>query len=318
LIIIGRASPEHNNQTKIIMSTNNTNTTPFFDLNVTNETARLESVILGIGSDMGEELDINPTSKWHIEQGTYPSENAIQSEISLFEAALREEGVEVLKPKNISGIEQIFTRDIGFVIDDHYVVSHMLEEVRQLELPGIDHITKLFDPSKKITVPKHANVEGGDVILFNDHIFVGISARTNYEGYLFIKESFPKKQVHPIYLKVSDDRKENILHLDCTFQPIGLKEAIIYESGFEKRPDIIYDLFKSDDLIKVNQQQMMRMVPNIFSIATDTVVIESSFELLLPELKDRGYKVYSIPYSENAKLSGLLRCSTQPLRRKAQ
>jgi N-dimethylarginine dimethylaminohydrolase len=299
------------------MPLNENSSSPFFELNVSNETNRLESVILGIGTDLGKELDINPTSKWHIEQGTYPTEEAIQAEIKQFEDVLKLEGVEVLRPNNIPGTDQIFTRDIGFVIDDTYVVASMQEEVRQLELPGIAHITSLFDPAKIILPPKEATIEGGDVILFNEFIFVGISARTNYAGFEFIKASFPTKNVFPIHLLVSDDRKENILHLDCTFQPIGKKDAIIYDNGFSKRPDILFDLFKEESLIRISHDQLMRMVPNVFSIAPDTIVVESSFELLIPLLKSRGYKTYSVDYRENAKLSGLLRCSTQPLRRKA-
>uniref|UniRef100_UPI00404754FC dimethylarginine dimethylaminohydrolase family protein n=2 Tax=Roseivirga sp. TaxID=1964215 RepID=UPI00404754FC len=292
--------------------------TPFFELNVTNETDRLESVILGIGTDLGKELDINPTSKWHIEQGTYPTEKAIQAEIKQFEEVLLLEGVEVLRPNNIPGTDQIFTRDIGFVIDDVYVIARMHEEVRQQELPGIAHITGLFDPTKIITPPQEATIEGGDVVLYNDFVFVGISARTNYAGYEFIKAAFPKKNVYPIHLRVSDDRMENILHLDCTFQPLGRNEAIIYEKGFSQRPDILFDLFHEKDLIKITHDQLMRMVPNIFSIAPDTVVVESSFKLLTPLLKSKGYKTYAVDYHENAKLSGLLRCSTQPLRRRTQ
>lgn len=300
------------------MGKNEKSSSPFFELNVSNETDRLESVILGIGTDLGKELDINPTSKWHIEQGTYPTEEAIQAEIKQFEDVLKLEGVDVLRPNNIPGTDQIFTRDIGFVIDDTYVVASMQEEVRQLELPGISHITSLFDPTKIIIPPTEATIEGGDVILFNEFIFVGISARTNYAGFEFIKDSFPSKNVHPIHLLVSDDRKENILHLDCTFQPIGKKDAIIYENGFSKRPDILFDLFNEENLIRINHDQLMRMVPNVFSIAPDTIVVESSFELLKSLLNSRGYKTYTVNYRENAKLSGLLRCSTQPLRRRAQ
>lgn len=287
----------------------------YLKLNVKNETDRLEAVVLGIGTDLGEESEINPTSKHHKEEGTYPTEEDIQHEISTFEKVLKAFGVEVYRPKNIEGLEQVFTRDIGFVIDNTYVVASMQEEVRQLELPGVRHITNKIDPQNIIHPPKNANVEGGDVILWNDHIFVGISARTNWEGYEFVKASFPHKQVHSIPLVVSEDRKKNILHLDCTFQPIGTKEAIIYENGFAEYPQIIYDLFKEEDMIKVDQAQMNRMFPNIFSLSPKDIVVERSFKALIAALKERGYTVHEVDYTENSKLSGLLRCSTMPLRR---
>lgn len=291
------------------------NSNSYIPLYITNETDKLEAVVLGIGSDLGEELDINPTSKWHMEHGTYPNEADIMREIATLESALKSQDVEVFRPKNIPGIEQIFTRDIGFVIDDFYVMGSMQEDVRQLELPGVAHVTSRISPEKILTPPKEASIEGGDVILWNEHIFVGISARTNWEGYEFIKASFPNRKVHAIPLFVSDDRTKNILHLDCTFQPIGQNEAIIYENGFLEKPEIIYDLFEENNLIKVNQDQMMRMFPNIFSVAPDTIIIDQTFTELIEELEKRGYKTLKVEYRENSKLSGLLRCSTLPLRR---
>tara|TARA_R110000796_G_scaffold71409_5_gene162227 strand:+ start:98719 stop:99630 length:912 start_codon:yes stop_codon:yes gene_type:complete len=296
--------------------TNKNNSQNYISLHVQNETDKLEAVVLGIGTDIGEESEINPTSKYHKEEGTYPTEEDIQREISTFEKVLKSQGIEVYRPKNIEGLEQVFTRDIGFVIDNTYVVASMQEEVRQMELPGVNHITNRIDPNHIIHPPKGANVEGGDVILWNDHIFVGISARTNMEGYEFIKTSFPHKQVHAIPLVVSKDRKKNILHLDCTFQPIGSKEAIIYENGFAEHPQIIYDLFKEEDMLKVDQAQMNRMFPNIFSLSPKDIVVERSFKALIAALKERGYSVHEVDYTENSKLSGLLRCSTMPLRRK--
>lgn len=290
----------------------------YMPLYVTNETSRLEAVVLGIGTDMGEELDINPTSKWHMEKGTYPHEKDIIREIAMLETALKSEGVEVYRPKNISGIEQIFTRDIGFVIDDFYIMGSMQEDVRQLELPGIAHITNKFDPSKILIPPKDASIEGGDVILWNEYVFVGISARTNRLGYEFIKASFPNRKVYALPLRVSENRKENILHLDCTFQPIGMDEAIIYENGFVKKPDILFELFAEEKLIKVTQEQMIRMFPNVFSVAPDTIIVDGSFVELIDVLNERGYKTLKVEYRENAKLSGLLRCSTLPLRRQAK
>lgn len=289
----------------------------YLKLNVVNETDRLEAVVLGIGTDLGEESEINPTSKHHKEEGTYPVEEDIRHEIYTFEKVLKSQGVEVFRPKNIEGLEQVFTRDIGFVIDDIYVVASMQEEVRQLELPGVNHITSKINPKKIIHPPKEACVEGGDVILWNEHIFVGISARTNYAGFEFIRDSFKHKSVHPIPLVVSEDRKKNILHLDCTFQPIGEKEAIIYEKGFAERLSIIYELFDEQNMLKVDQSQMNRMFPNIFSLSPRDIVVERSFKALINALKERGYTVHEVDYTENSKLSGLLRCSTMPLRRKS-
>ena len=69
-------------------------------------------------------------------------------------------------------------------------------------------------------------------------------------------------------------------------------------------------------MLKVDQAQMNRMFPNIFSLSPKDIVVERSFKALIAALKERGYTVHEVDYTENSKLSGLLRCSTMPLRRK--
>ena len=56
----------------------------------------------------------------------------------------------------------------------------------------------------------------------------------------------------------------NILHLDCAFQPIGHDEAIIYYDGFKSRPDSLLELFLKDKLIEVTLAEKNQIFPNIF------------------------------------------------------
>ena len=204
-------------------------------LSINSETGTLRTVMLGIGESQGEELDINPVSKMHKENGTYPTEEAIIAEIQTVEDALIAEGIEVLRPSNIPKREQIFTRDIGFVIDDKFVIANMLEPVRQAELAGIQWLLDEIDNENIIRIPNGARVEGGDVIVHHDQVFVGISKRTNQKGFEFLQAQFPNKQFYAIELTVTDDPKTNILHLDCTFQPVGINMAIVYENGFKDK-----------------------------------------------------------------------------------
>ena len=284
-------------------------------LNIQNETARLKSVILGIADDMGSPLDINPVSKSHIENGTYPTQSAIQAELLTVEEALKSQGIDVYRPENISGTDQIFTRDIGFVIDQTFVIANMKEEVRMKELPGIQSILDSVPSASIMHLPDEATIEGGDVIVHNDHILIGISKRTNWEGFEFIKQSFPNKKVHALPLVVTDQPNTNILHLDCAFQPVGKNSAIIYEAGFQTNPQIIYDLFQPEALIHVTQNQKELMFPNIFSLAPDLVLIEENFTELIEALDKKGIRSIKVKYQETSKLSGLLRCSTLPLYR---
>lgn len=254
-------------------------------------------------------------AKLHKKKGTYPSPEAIQLEIAGAKAILERLGVEVIQPHNLLEKKQIFTRDIGFVIDNKFVVANMKEPLRQGEIEGIQFILDQINPQDLIRVPEEATIEGGDVLIHGEHVFDGISKRTNQAGFEFIKSRFPKKQFHALDLVVSDDPFVNILHLDCAFQPVGNRYAIIYEEGFKRKPEILYSIFDEENLIKVTQEEKNAMFPNIFSISSTDVLIEKSFDRLIHELELRGINCYPVKYDETSKLSGLLRCSTLPLSR---
>ena len=285
---------------------------------IENETSALKSVILGIGTDRGEPVPINPMMRKHLAENTYPTEADILVEMKTFEAVLVTNGVQIFRPNNLPNLEQIFTRDIGFVIADYFFIANMRHPTRAPEINGIKHVLDQIDASKIIDIPKEIIVEGGDVILWNDFIFIGITDRTTANTIPFFQNIFPNKTVLGFDLVVDQQSPDrNILHLDCTFQPIGKDEAIIYHDGFKTPPKALLDLFPKDKLFEVSLAEKNRMFPNIFSLSPTKVVIERHFERLKLGLLERGYEVFEVDYAETSKQSGLLRCSTLPLLRKS-
>ena len=61
---------------------------------------------------------------------------------------------------------------------------------------------------------------------------------------------------------------------------------------------------------------MYHMCANVFSLSQQVIISEQGFTRLNTELRKRGFTVEEVPYAEIAKMEGLLRCSTLPLRRK--
>ena len=233
--------------------------------------------------------------------------------------------VQVFRPETIENYNQIFSRDIGFVIDDIFIKANILPD-RERELDAIQYVIDQIDPLKVVRPPEEVHVEGGDVMLWNDHIFVGtykgsdykdyITARTNMHGVNYLKELFPNKIVKEFDLvKSKIEPRDNALHLDCCFQPVGTNKGIIYKSGFREEADYMYlvNLFGMDNLFHIEREEMYHMNSNVFSIAPDVVVSEKNFTRLNNWLRDNGFTVEEIPYAEIAKQEGLLRCSTLPL-----
>jgi N-dimethylarginine dimethylaminohydrolase len=298
-------------------------------LNSNNETSRLRAVVLGSAISNGPTPKIedayDPKSLEHILAGTYPLESAMVLEIEAFKVVLKKYGVTVFRPKLIENYNQIFVRDIGFVIGDIFIKSNILPD-RERELDAIQYIIDQIDPKKVVRPPEKAHIEGGDVMLWNDYIFIGtykgsdyadyITARTNAEGVQYIKDLFPNKIVKEFDLvKSKIEARDNALHLDCCFQPVGENKGIIYKRGFREEADYMFlvNLFGKENLFHITRKEMYNMNSNVFSIDTDVVVSEKKFNRLNNWLRSNGFVVEEIPYAEIAKQEGLLRCSTLPL-----
>ena len=298
-------------------------------LHVQDETSRLRAVVLGTAESNGPtplaEEAYDPKSLEHIKAGTYPVEADMVLEMDAFESVLQKYGVTVFRPQLIPNYNQIFTRDIGFVIDDVFIKSNILPD-RERELDAIQYIIDQIAPDKVVRPPEEVHIEGGDVMLWRDYIFVGtykgsdykdyITARTNLQGVEYLRKLFPNKIVKEFDLvKSKIEARDNALHLDCCFQPVGKDKGIIYKRGFREEADYLFlvDLFGKENLFHIKRKEMYHMYSNVFSIAPDVVVSERKFSRLNHWLRGNGFTVEEVPYAEIAKQEGLLRCSTLPL-----
>lgn len=298
-------------------------------LNIKNETSQLRAVILGRADSIGPmpTLDeaYDPKSAFHIQTGTYPIEKDMVAEMQEVVAVFNRYGIQVFRPQLIKDYNQIFVRDIGFVVDDVFVKANILPD-REREIEAIGHIISQMNPEKVIRFPEEAHIEGGDVMPYGDYLFVGtyreedypdyIIARTNTLAVQFLKETFPNKIVKSFNLRKSNtDPYANALHLDCCFQPVGTNKAILHKNGFleEEEYQWLVDFFGKDNIFEITAEEMYNMNSNIFSISPTAVISEKSFTRLNFWLRDQGIVVEEVHYSEIAKQEGLLRCSTLPL-----
>jgi len=298
-------------------------------LNIQNETSRLKAVILGTATSNGPTPKVeecyDPKSVENVIAGTYPLEKDMVKEMDAFENVLKKYGVQVFRPAIIEGVNQIFARDIGFVIEDKFIQSNILPN-RINEIGAISDVYDQINPEKRIIPPPEVHVEGGDVMPWNDYIFVGmysgddyadyITARTNVQAVTFLQKLFPHKTVKAFELRKSNtNARENALHLDCCFQPVGTDKAILHRNGFLKEEDYQFLLtyFGPENVFEITKDEMYNMNSNIFSITENVVVSEQGFTRLNTWLRGHGFVVEEIPYAEIGKQEGLLRCSTLPL-----
>ena len=298
-------------------------------LNIKNETSRLRAVVLGTAKNNGPVPNVedcyDPKSIQHVLAGTYPKEEDMDLEMEAVASILEKYNVQVFRPEIIENYNQIFSRDIAFVIDDKLVKANILPD-RDQEIAAINHVISKIDSKNIIELPEECHVEGGDVMPWSDYIFVGtysgedysdyITARTNIDAVIALQELFPEKTVKSFELrKDNTNPKENALHLDCCFQPIGKDKAILHKNGFlvEKEYEWLLNFFGKENVFEIDKDEMFNMNSNIFSISEDVIISEKNFTRLNSWLRANGFTVEEVAYAEIAKQEGLLRCSTMPL-----
>ena len=295
---------------------------------VSSETSKLRSVIIGIADSLGEKPVLSdlydPKSIENLKKGTYPTEKDMIKELQNFVSILEKYDVKVYRPELIKDYNQIFSRDIGFVIDNFFFKSNILPK-RANEFNGITSILSKFS-YQFVSMPENCHIEGGDVLYHMNNIFIGFydkydyknlfTARTNKSAVEFLIDFFPKKKIKAFHLNKSlTDPKKNILHLDCCLQIVGKNKAIIHPDAFTFKKDYrwLVDFFGSKNIFEINAKEMYDMTSNVLSINDHTVVSQPKFNRLNRWLRSHNIFVEEVDLTEVSKQEGLFRCTSLPL-----
>lgn len=295
---------------------------------VSSETSKLRSVIIGIADSLGEKPVLSdlydPKSIENLKKGTYPTEKNMIQELQNFVSILEKYDIKVYRPELIKDYNQIFSRDIGFVIDSFFFKSNILPK-RANEFNGITSILSKFS-YQFVSMPENCHIEGGDVLYHTNNIFIGyydkydyknlFTARTNKSAVEFLIDFFPEKKVKAFHLNKSlTDPKKNILHLDCCLQIVGKNKAIIHPDAFTFKKDYkwLVDFFGSKNIFEINAKEMYDMTSNVLSINDHTVISQPKFNRLNRWLRSHNIFVEEVDLTEVSKQEGLFRCASLPL-----
>lgn len=285
------------------------------DVHVDSETAPLRSVIVGYPDnflDVEPEI-INETQRKFYDGPDAPTKAAVTEQLNGFIAVLRDHGVTVHQPRPLPYIpDQMMTRDIGVVIGDTLAVTTMAAHSRKHEWRGYAYLFEHFMPDTKVIFgPEDLVLEGGDVIVDKGKVFVGIGQRTTLAGAAWLMQLVPEYEIVPINLR-GLHQGEDVLHLDCSFLPVGEHSALIYPDGMREVPASLRETY---DLIEVTREEQQRLGTNVLSLDPSTVVSQPTSTRINDEMRARGIDVIEVPYSEPPKTGGSFRCCTLPLHR---
>ena len=285
------------------------------DVFVDSETAPLRSVLVGY-PDNFLQVDaeiINESQRQWYDGPDAPTPAAVTEQLNGFIDTLTARGVAVHQPHPLPYLpDQMMTRDIGVVIGDTFVVTTMAAKSRRHEWRGYAHLFEHFPEHVKVLFgPEDLVIEGGDIVVDRGKVFVGIGQRTTLAGAAWLMQLVPGYEIVPVNLNGLDDG-EDVLHLDCSFLPVGDGFALIYPGGMR---DVPAALRESYELIEVSRDEQQMLGTNVLSLSPDCVISRDDSVRINSEMRARGIEVIELPYSEPPKTGGSFRCCTLPLHR---
>lgn len=163
-----------------------------------------------------------------------------------------------------------FTRDSAMAINNRVLIGRMANPVRERESVLMEAIykyhpllkTKVFNlamPGNTSEANKKARVEGGDVFIAKDNVFViGTGARTSTQGIDYIIENIKqlKKEKHSIIVQELPKAPESFIHLDMVFTFLNTNECMIYQPvilGMDRLRTIRIDI-ENGEVTRINDE----------------------------------------------------------------
>lgn len=192
--------------------------------------------------------------------------------------------------------QQTFTRDIGFVVNNWLFVCKSTIEMRKNEIKIFD---LLFHNYKNIYYFEN-HIEGGDVIVKDNNIFVGLSSRTKIEAVYELKSVLPK-----VYNVIVIKLKKKILHLDTVFNFVN-ETAVFFEHGVKDKNFDINKYFKS--IIYIEKTQQKFLPTNFLPLNIKTIIASKKNVVVNKKIEEKGITVIQGSFDEMLKLGGSYRC----------
>src|SRR6266545_21192 len=283
--------------------------------NVATEYGTLQCVAMRYAGDVSRNLDgpdIHPilarqkaTSTW----APY-SPAKVRTQQNALITVLRERGIQVVILPEAPGCStQHYPRDIGFVIDDVFFAARLNSAHR---LPEAQALADLTGATPNLAQLAAGTIEGGDVMLHDGCVLVGLSEETSPEGadalQAALAEHHIDREVAPVRFATG-----GIVHLDDHFNIVAPGTALIHRGVFPA--DQVSWFEKRFDLIDVTDDEALAVQVNVLAIAPGVVVVAEGSDRIAGELSACGIEVITVDFCEVTRIPGSLRCTTLPLLR---
>jgi len=217
-----------------------------------------------------------------------------------YEEALRGVGVEVRRLPPADDLpDAVFVEDTAVVFDELAVMTNPGAASRRPELGSVAEALGAFRELRQVEPP--ATLDGGDVLVLDDDVVVGLTARTNHEGVARLAAI-----LEPYGYRVRGLEVSGCLHLKSAVTRAGPR-TIVLNPEWVRPAD-----FPGWNVIRVDPGEPY--AGNVLWLGAATIVPEGHPRTRKRISRSAGVETVSVPAGELAKAEGGVTCCSLVLR----
>jgi dimethylargininase len=225
----------------------------------------------------------------HIERAPIDYERAADQH-RRYRELLAELGCEVVDiPADPAHPDCVFIEDTAVVFADVAVITRPGAESRRGEVGPVAEVVSRYRRIVRMEAP--ATLDGGDVLVLDDRIFVGRSERTNEEGMRQLRE-LSGREVVPVDL-------HGALHLKTAVTRVSGDTLLVNREWVDVAPFAGWTLLDIDPAEPFAANALL---------VQDTLICASAFTRTQALLRAHGVRLRAVPADELAKAEGGVTC----------
>ena len=208
--------------------------------------------------------------------------------------ALKECGLQVTELPALEDYpDSCFVEDVALITAKCAMLTHPGAASRRGEVAHIEDAIKLFYPNIE-RIDLTGNIEAGDIMMVDDHFYIGLSTRTNAQGAAQLIKILVKHDLSGSMVEMSE-----LLHLKTGLSYLENNNLLTF-GEMNTHAD-----FTQFNRIEIDMDE--DYAANSVWI-NGTVLVPKGFPKALLAIQQLGYKTREVAMSEFQKLDGGLSC----------
>jgi dimethylargininase len=188
--------------------------------------------------------------------------------------------------------DSVFVEDTAVVLDELAVVTRPGAAPRRAEAASIAKVLAEHRPLAAIEAP--ATLDGGDVLVLGRRVLVGLSSRTNRDGFAQLRSLLA-----PLGYFVEPVEVRGCLHLKSAVTGVALDTVLLNPKWVDR------SLFAAFDRIEIDPAEPYAANGLLIE---DALVCPEAFPRTAARLRNRGIRLELLDLSEFAKAEGAVTC----------